>query len=200
MMFPPSATFRLVLLLLLLAALPSRAYDSVVVINELQYHPANEETETEWVELRSLHGVDVNLSNWSLTGQVEFTFPEGTILPGGGYLVVAKVPGQIPGAVGPFSGQLNNSGGTLRLLNQNGRIMDEVEYSDSGDWPVGADGSGATLARRDASARTGAGAWIASTELNGTPGGTNVYEGASPVETIAVGLGEVWKYEDSGNS
>ena len=198
-MFSPSASFlRLVLVFLALATLSARAFDSVVVINELQYHPANESAETEWVELRSLHGVDVNLSNWSLAGEIEFTFSEGTVLPGGGYLVVAKTPGQIPGSIGPFEGQLNNSGGTLRLLNQNGRIMDEVEYSDGGDWPSGADGSGATLARRGASAESGPEAWTASTELNGTPGGLNFYQGAVPVRTSVVSIGDVWKYDDSG--
>lgn len=199
-MIPQVVTLRFVLVFLALATLSARAFDSIVVINELQYHPANELTETEWVELRSLQGVDVNLSNWALTGEVEFTFPEGTILPGGGYLVIAKTPGQITGAIGPFTGQLNNGGGTLRLVNQNGRIMDEVSYSDGGDWPTGPDGSGTTLSRRDASATSGPGAWTSSTELNGTPGGPNFYTGAAPVRTRVVAIGDTWKYDDSGNA
>jgi hypothetical protein len=90
----------------------------------------------------------MNLSRWSLTGGIEFTFPDNFTLPGGSHVVIAAIPGQIRGAIGPFTGNLNNNGEVIRLRNQNGRIMDEVEYSDRGDWPTGPDGTGVTLARR----------------------------------------------------
>ena len=51
------------------------AFDSVVVINEIHYHP-DSAAKTEWVELRNQQGVDMNLSRWSLTGGIEFTFPD----------------------------------------------------------------------------------------------------------------------------
>ena len=89
------------LLPLLALTLRASAADSVLIFNELQYHPANELTETEWVELRSLQGVDVDISGWRIDGGIDFTFPAGTIMPGGGYIVIAAVPGQIPGALGP---------------------------------------------------------------------------------------------------
>jgi hypothetical protein len=62
-------------------------------------------------------------------------------------LVIAANPALLAGSIGPFTGQLDDGGETLRLKNLNGRIMDEVSYEDEGDWPVGADGSGATVAR-----------------------------------------------------
>ncbi|MDG1856368.1 MAG: lamin tail domain-containing protein, partial [Verrucomicrobiota bacterium] len=40
--------------------------DSVVVFNEVQYHPAVEGV--EWIELRNLMGVKVDLSGWKLAG------------------------------------------------------------------------------------------------------------------------------------
>src|SRR4029079_11398857 len=105
--------------------------------------------------LRSLQGVDVNIGGWRIEGGVDYTFSPGTVMPGGGYIVIAESPAQVPGSVGPWMGQLDNGGGTLRLVNFNGRIMDELTYGDSGDWSVAPDGSGTTLARRVASAAEG---------------------------------------------
>ena len=189
------------LLPLLALALNASAADSVLIFNELQYHPANELTETEWVELRSLQGVDVDISGWRIDGGIDYTFPAGTIMPGGGYIVIAAVPGQIPGALGPFAGQLDNGGETLRLRNRTGRIMDELSYSDSGDWPIAPDGSGVTLARRTASAASGAGQWSASKDVGGTPGGLNFLPIGSPnVRTRAIAVGDTWRYLDDGST
>src|SRR3954454_1471770 len=71
------------------------AADSVVVFNEIHYHPVTNETASEWVELHNQMAVDIDLSAWSLTGSIGFTFTEGTIIPGGGYLVIASNPGTL---------------------------------------------------------------------------------------------------------
>src|SRR5215211_7359443 len=41
--------------------------DSVVVFNEIMYHPATDEPALEWVELHNQNAVDVDLSDWRLT-------------------------------------------------------------------------------------------------------------------------------------
>ncbi len=168
------------------------AADSTVVFNEIQYNPAA--GQQEFIELRNLNGVDVHIGGWKIDGGVDFTFPAGTVVAGGGYVVI----GALPGAVGPFAGQLSNTGETLRLRNLNGRIMDEVTYDDKNGWPTGADGSGASLSRRTASAASRPEAWAASTALGGTPGAQNFFEGAAPVRTVTIPIGATWKYEDSG--
>ena len=61
---------------------PIRAADSVVVFNEIHYHPLDENSSTEWIELRSLMGVNVDMSGWALEGGVNYTFPEDTVIPG----------------------------------------------------------------------------------------------------------------------
>jgi hypothetical protein len=182
------------------ASAVAAAYDSVVVINEIHYHPASA-TEGEWIELRNQQGVDVNLSRWSITGGIEFTFPDDLTIPGGGHLVIAANPGQIPGALGPFSGSLNNAGEVVRLRNRNGRIMDEVEYADGGDWPTGPDGTGVTLARRDTSAGDNPARWTASNEIGGTPGNPNFFEpNGPPIRNRVVGTDSVWSYADTGSA
>ena len=75
--------------------------DSVVVFNEIHYHPAQAD-ESEWIELHNQMSVDIDLSRWTLTGGIEFGFPEGTIIPGQGYLLVAANPDQVADALGPF--------------------------------------------------------------------------------------------------
>lgn len=187
------------ILALILSASDSVAYDSVVVINEIQYNPPA--GQTEWLELRNNQGVDVNLAGWQLTGGISYTFPDsgaGSVIPGGGYLVIAANPALVAGSIGPFTGSLNNAGDVIRLRNLNGRIMDEVNYDDEGDWPVGADGSGATLARKAQGAESGPAAWIASTEIGGTPMAVNLPEVAPPTRTTVISLKSAWSLENSG--
>lgn len=157
--------------------------DSVLVFNEIHYHPANEATDTEWIELRSLQGVDVDISGWKLEGGVDFKFPNGTIARGRGFILVAANPGHASlaglGALGPFTGQLDNGGEELRLVNNSGRVMDRVNYSDAGEWPVGPDGSGATLAKfEEEFADAGPTNWTTSAGMGGTPGALNFAPGA----------------------
>src|SRR5436190_21208301 len=73
------------------------AQDSAVIINEIQYHPADEINETEWIELRCLHGVDVDMSGWRLEGGIDFTFPAGTVIKGRSLIVVAQDAAKLPG-------------------------------------------------------------------------------------------------------
>ena len=162
------------------------ANDAAVVMNEIHYHPVV--GDTEWIELHSLTGVDIDLSGWKLANGVDFTFAEGAKITGHGYLIVAANPSAASlagtGALGPWTGVLNNGGEKISLLNREGRQMDSVSYGDSGDWPDGADGSGVTLARRNSeSAAPDAANWAASADTGGTPGRANFSVAACPRQT-----------------
>jgi hypothetical protein len=148
--------------------------DSVVVFNELHYNPGPAGEAVEFIELFNLMGVDVDLSGWRLSAGVDFTFPTGVVIPGGSPLLVAKTPGLFPGALGPYNGQLSNSGETVRLLDNNGRLMDELTYADADEWPAGADGSGFSLAKTDPwRASHDPAQWSFSRVAGGTPGAAN---------------------------
>ena len=156
---------------------PRQMLDSTVVLNELMYNPAGADESLEWVELHNQMAVDMDLSDWRLDDGVDFTFPEGTVIPGGGYLVVASNPGALEtagvftGALGPYTGRLSNSGEQIELFNNSDRLMDGVDYGDDVNWPVAPDGSGASLAKIEPlSASEPAGNWAASAQVNGTPG------------------------------
>ena len=186
------------------------ARDSVVVFNEVHYHPENDNTPLEYIELYNQLAVDVDISNWRIDGDIDYNFPEGTVITGRGYLVIAKNPSALAsetgfsGALGPYNRDLSNSGDPIYLYNNNlafntisgsgstgvatdnlegRRIMDELYYLDKYPWPLGPDGSGFSLAKLEPNTGTEDPAnWTASTQSNGTPGTVNTF---SNLPTIA---------------
>ena len=192
-------------LLFWLAGARLLAVDSVVVFNEINYHPATNEAAQEWIELHNQMAVDIDLSAWSISGDVDYTFAEGTIIRGGGYLVIASDPVALRGTtlatniLGPFSGRLNNSTGNLELRDRNDRLMDEMEYRDRGKWPVAADGSGATLAKPNPDATSGPPEnWSSSILARGTPGERNFPAPPRARYSALVPFNALWRYESSG--
>ncbi|MFN0128961.1 MAG: lamin tail domain-containing protein [Verrucomicrobiales bacterium] len=175
---------------LALAAASASGRDSVVVFNEINYHPAGNNQALEWVELRNQQSVDVELSAWRMDGGIQFNFPLGTVIPRGGYLVIARDPVALQaatgfaGALGPFSGALNNGGEEIVLYSHNRlavnadlserRVMDRLAFADNQPWPAAPDGSGVTLAKRDPATGTQPPEnWSWSARVGGTPGAPN---------------------------
>jgi len=143
-----------------------------IVINEIMYHHATRDERYEYIELYNRGTSRIALSGWAFTGGIDFEFDEGTEMPPGSYLVVAKDPNLLEGVydnlvvgsnlVGPYSGRLDDHSERIRLsypLKQvnprTGRLetymvtADEVTYYDGGRWPTWADGQGASLELRD---------------------------------------------------
>lgn len=147
-----------------LASAPAPA-SAQVVFSEIHYHPVEEpafntdgspvldiaEDVHEFIELENAGPVSVDIGGWALDGGVDFTFPAGTAIPPGGFRVVARVPARLQtvyglsaGAVlGPYAGNLSNSGDTVRLKNGEGGTVDEVSYSPQFPWPMSAAALGA---------------------------------------------------------
>jgi Lamin Tail Domain/CotH kinase protein len=188
------------------AVFPARA-DSTVVFNEIMYHPATNEAALEWIELHNQNVVDVDLSGWRISDGVEFEFANGTVIPGGGYLVVALSPadlqaqGFLGDVVGPFLGRLANNGERLQLYDINNRLMDSVNYGTGGNWPVGPDGTGVSLAKKQPDLGSGpAENWEASVRVGGTPGASNV-SGDEPLTgatTNVIPVDATWRFHDAG--
>jgi len=198
------------LLFVAVLTLAARA-DITLVFNEIMYHPrspdAAGEARHEWVELYNQLAVDLDVSNWRVAGEIDFTFPPDTRIPGRGFIVLAWDAARIAAETGITNilaygdgsitnNRLGNGGGPLRLYNNAGRLMDEVNYGTDGEWPVPPDGSGVSLAKRD---RDFGGAnpanWTWSAQVGGTPGGDNFALDAN-VRLIAVD--NAWRYEASG--
>lgn len=167
-----------------------QAQDSVVVFNEIHYHPPAEET--EWIELHNQMAVDVDISGWRLRGGIKYDFPADTVIGGGDYLIIAADPAgvKVPfiDVLGPFEGKLNNGGDTLRLEDRSTlgtvvggepryRVMDRLSY----DETMKTDGTGFTLAKIDPDGGTEPlWNWLASHNVGGTPGRANFPPGTVP--------------------
>jgi len=98
-----------------------------VVINEIMYHPFHtpnpyEDAEgekckdREYIELLNISDRTVDMSGWRFSRGILYTFPEGTLLGPGEYLVVAGNPsvlrqvyGLTEGVLGPFSDTAHKS-------------------------------------------------------------------------------------------
>lgn len=131
---------------------------SQVVISEILYHPVKEdslEDEHEFVELHNSGTAPVSVGGWKLhVGSSDrLTFPQGLIIAADGYLVLAKRRERLLAdtryglspevAIGDFTGGLDNGGGRISILDEQGMLLDSVQYDDDAPWPMGADAFGA---------------------------------------------------------
>ena len=136
----PPVTNRLFLLTVMMAV--AALANGSVVVTEIHYKPADKTSPEEFVEIHNRKPVAVNLFGWRFTEGIDFTFPEGTVLEPGGYMVVAENPARLKavfsvGALGPYSGRLANDGERLVLRDRQGAVADAVEYRNEFPWPVG---------------------------------------------------------------
>ncbi|MGJ8698034.1 MAG: lamin tail domain-containing protein [Verrucomicrobiaceae bacterium] len=136
---PASATFTTP------AALPSS-----IVINEIHYDPLDETSAEEFIELYNPGSQLVDLSGWQLTDAVTFTFPSGTTIAPGDFVIIAQDPSRISTvfgktALGPWTGSLNNQGEEIDLRDPSGTLQDQVNYDAGFPWPTGARGGGGSM-------------------------------------------------------
>ena len=120
-----------------------------VVITELHTNPDVKTDRVEFVELHNSGTEEVDLSGWSLTEGVFYTFEAGTALPAGGYVVITESPEHVQAkyasvriplpadaVLGPYGGQLDADGERVVLSDANGRLVDQVEYQLGFPWPT----------------------------------------------------------------
>ena len=151
-----------------------------IVINEIMYNSIG--TDTEYVELFNTTDHTVDMSNWTFKDNDDnhsFVFPEGTVLASQEYLVLChdttevKEKYAISNVLGNFSFALNNSGDQTRLFDNNGVLMDSVQYDDAAPWPTAADGDGPSLELVNPSYDNSLAENWAASSGEGTPGGKN---------------------------
>ena len=141
-----------------------------LVINEVLYNPISQDSDDEFVELYNRSAGAVDLTGWTLDSGIHYTFPAGTTLLPGGYLVVARnaqhlIPRypQLNAAntLGDYSGTLGNGGDRLVLTkpdtiastnslgvvktNTIHIVVSEVLYKGGGRWGQWASGGGSSL-------------------------------------------------------
>ena len=120
------------------------------VINEIHYNNDDNTVFNEFVEIHNPDETPIDVSNWSLAGGVRFAIPPGTVIPAGGYLVIAEDPATITSefevpALGPYEGGLSSKGELLELLDASGSLQDQVDYGIGFPWPTRAKGEGSSM-------------------------------------------------------
>ncbi|MFT5522638.1 MAG: hypothetical protein ACI9HK_000582, partial [Pirellulaceae bacterium] len=131
----------------------SFAIESNVVINEIMINEFA--TGRRWIEIYNRGGTAIDLTGWSFTEGINYTFDNGKLIGGGEYIVItddrAGLLAQHPGidVVGNFGGQLSRSGERLELSDVAGNPVDVVDYYTRGRWPFEADGWGSSVELRD---------------------------------------------------
>ncbi len=122
-----------------------------VVIHELHIDPPQSKSiPAEFIELFNPRPTPVDLSGWSFTRGIHFTFPPGASLAPGGFLVVAENPAAIRqvfgvDALGPWNGSLDNTGEPVELARASGSLVDRVRYGVGFPWPTVGDDPAASL-------------------------------------------------------
>jgi regulation of enolase protein 1 (concanavalin A-like superfamily) len=164
-----------------------------LVISEIMYHPAarTDGKNLEFVELYNTNPFFEDISGYRLAGDIDFTFPNGTVLPGGGFLIVAKAPADMQSVyglarvLGPYSQALKRSG-TVRLLDRIDSIYLEINYSNQPPWPVAADGTGHSLVlARPSYGEGNPQAWSASDLKGGSPGQVGAVR-TGPLQNVTI--------------
>lgn len=166
-----------------------------VVINEIMYDPLSGDSDDQYVEIFNRSATPVDLSGWKFVDAIEYTFPEGTRIPAGGYFVVAKEKSRLlanypqlntNNTFGNFDGKFSSSGEHVALAkrdfttstNELGVVLtnkihitvSEVAYQPGGRWADAAHGGGSSLELIDAHADTlRAANWAASDETAKAP-------------------------------
>ncbi len=149
-----------------------------IVINEIHYNPDVKTELVEFVELHNRGSATADLADWRLAEAIEYSFPAGTSIPAGGFLVVVRNPAAFQAkfnaqALGPWTGVLSNEGDTVLLCDAARRVVDRVDYQMGFPWPTVGDPPGYSieLINPDLDNNLG-GNWRASVGQRSTPGPT----------------------------
>ena len=159
-----------------------------LIVSEINYNPAGV-SNSEFIEFfnnsSATTPVTLDLAGVAITEgpSTPFVFPAGTTLEAGEYLVVVQDAAGFAAAypsvsssvvAGVYSGQLSNSGESIRVNDVGGERILEFNYDDSAPWSPQADGGGSSLELIDPFASVDSldsfFSWQASPEIGGTPG------------------------------
>jgi hypothetical protein len=160
-----------------------KTFADSLVINEINYNSSTEVDPGDWVEFYNPHEYNLNLANWEFKDSDDthiFNFPENTIIQPFGYLVLCRdsvafhnVFPDIENYLGEMSFGLSSNGELIRLFDNEGALIDTVNYGISDPWPPEPNGNGPTLELKFWQYDNAIASNWASSALNGTPGEIN---------------------------
>ncbi len=151
-------------------------------ISEIMYNPPFfglvDGDEVEFLEFKNAGVSTIDVTGLRFSAGINFGFTNNTTLLPGSFFVLARNPVQFaakyPGVTinGLYSGKLDNSGETLRLVTALSNVVLSITYDDASPWPLTADGLGFSLVPSGAAPADPSSAmhWRSSTNPGGSPG------------------------------
>lgn len=136
--------------------LPSLTH-AQVVINEIHYDPEPKTEHVEFIELFNAGEEAVDLSGWQFNNGISYTFAEGVTLEPGAYLVITENKTHFDKKFGSLfvagtpafdqweDGTLDNDGEAVALVDDEGELVDRVDYQATFPWPIAANGDGVSM-------------------------------------------------------
>jgi len=165
-----------------------------VVFSEIMWKPAPraDGKNLEFLEIYNSNPWFQDIGGYQITcADMNYTFPAGTQIPGGGYLVVAAAPADIESVygitnvAGPYTGSLKHSE-TLELLDEQTNVLLTVPYTDVYPWPVATEGTGHSLVLANPTYGEGdPRAWDLSDVVGGSPGRMDGFT-PSPLRNVVI--------------
>ncbi|MCX7736494.1 MAG: lamin tail domain-containing protein [Candidatus Kapabacteria bacterium] len=154
-----------------------------IVINEIMYKPSNDKDCRDWFELYNPNNRELILDGYVFKDDNDahiYNFPNSTVIPPFGYLVVSENPTEfkkfysdVSNIIGGFSFGIGTKD-KIRIFDSFGVLVDSVEYKNSVPWPLGADGTGYSIELTNPTLDNNRGEnWKVSSIFLGTPGKAN---------------------------
>lgn len=179
------------------------ATQAQIVITEIMYNPPESGGDVnEFVELYNAGDIAVDMTGFSFTEGVEYTFPSFILEPNSFVLVaIDSVVLNTNFGVNAFQwtgGALNNGGEDITIVNADGIMQDSVDYDDGNGWPESPDGDGFSLVLCDytsdnndpanwQAASTSTGVTINDKEVFANPGADSECQASALVRFITTG-------------
>lgn len=148
------------------------ATEENVMITEVLYKQGA--GNSEFIEiLNPKHTTAVDLSNYSLSGDISFTFPDSTYLMPGEYLAVVADTENFSGVIKKYfewsSGNLSDSNGIIILKDNLGLLVDSINYANNLSWPLITENNSIELISADLDNNLGSN-WKKCISQGGAPG------------------------------
>ena len=165
-----------------------------IAFSEIMWKPAprSDGRNLEFLEIYNSNPWFTDISAYQITcADMNYTFPAGTTIPGGGYLVIAAAPVDleavygITNVMGPYTGSLKHAE-TLQLLDEQTNVLLTLPYTDVYPWPVATGGTGHSLVLANPTYGEGdPRAWDISDVVGGSPGQMDGFT-PSPLRNVLI--------------
>jgi len=153
-----------------------------LVINEINYNPSESggspDAQYEFIEIYNAETIAVDLTGYTFSQGVVYTFPANTTINPSQYIIVAvnaaSYSGQGYDVYQWDSGDLDNNGETIELKTAGNLVVDFVTYDEVAPWPTQPNNGGPSLqliaTNLDNALPQN---WYGNGPKNGTPGNVN---------------------------